>query len=75
MTDSRSITGILIFVGILLFGLWLGISIVTDKLQTLMYVSGGAALIICALLGRRVWMILPFAAALNLTLVSQHCNF
>jgi|694.fasta_scaffold61537_3 hypothetical protein len=69
MTDSRSITGILIFVGILLFGLWLGISIVTDKLQTLMYVSGGAALIICALLGRRVWMILPFAAALNLTLM------
>lgn len=68
MTDSRNITGIFIFVGVLIFGLWLGISIVTDQIETLMYVAAGTTLITCAALGRRVWLILPFAMTLNLSL-------
>jgi hypothetical protein len=67
--QSRSLFSLFIFVGILLFGLWLGVSIVTDQIQTLVYVIGGATLIICALLGKRIWLILPFAGALNLTLM------
>lgn len=66
---SRSLTGIFIFVGIIIFGLWLGISIVTDQMETLMYVAAGGTLIICVVLGRRVWLLLPFAGVLNLTLM------
>jgi hypothetical protein len=69
MSDSRSLTGIFVFIGILLFGLWLGVSIVTDQIETLIYIIGGATLITCALLGRKIWLILPFASAINLTLM------
>lgn len=69
MTDSRSIFGIFIFIGILLFALWLGVSIVTDQMETLMYVAAGGTLVTCALMGRKIWLILPFAGALNLSLM------
>lgn len=69
MSDSRSITGIIIFAGILLFAAWLGVSIVTDQLKTLMYIAAGGTLIICALLGRKIWLIIPFASALNFSLM------
>ncbi len=69
MTDSRSIFGIFIFIGILLFAVWLGVSIVTDQIETLMYVAAGGTLITCALLGRKIWLILPLMGALNFTLM------
>ncbi len=69
MTDSRSLFGIFIFTGILLFAVWLGISIVTDQIETLMYVVAGGTLITCALLGRKIWLIIPFMASLDLSLM------
>jgi hypothetical protein len=68
MTVSRSLPAIFIFIGILIFALWLGVSIVTDQIETLMFVFAGGTLITCAILGRRIWLILPFAGVLNLTL-------
>lgn len=69
MSDSRSIFSIFIVCGILLFAVWLGISIITDQIETLIYLVGGATIIACALLGQRIWLVLPFAATLNLTLM------
>jgi hypothetical protein len=68
MSTSRSLPAIFIFIGILIFALWLGVSIVTDQIETLMFVFAGGTLITCAILGRRIWLILPFAGVLNLTL-------
>ena len=68
MTDSRSITGIFVFAAVLLVAVFLGVSIVTEQIQTLAYVAAGTTLITCVALGRRIWMIIPFAAALNVTL-------
>lgn len=68
MRDSRSIYGIFLIGVILLLTVWIGINIVTDQLVTLAYTLGGTTLIVCALLGRRIWMILPAATALNITL-------
>jgi len=69
MTDSRSISNILLFLGILLFGLWLGVSIIINQFETLIYIIGGATILTCAVLGRKIWLILPFASAINLTLM------
>ncbi len=69
MTESRSIFGIFIFAGILLFAVWLGISIVTDQIETLMYVVAGGTLLTCAALGRKIWLIIPFMSAVKLNLM------
>lgn len=68
MISSKSIFGIFLIAFIFIATAWLGISIATDQLGTLIYVFGAGALITCALLGRRIWMTLPFAMALNITL-------
>lgn len=69
MTDSRNITTIFISSIVILFAVWLGISLVTDQLQTLIYAILGGTLLICLLLGRKIWLILPLAGSLNLTLM------
>lgn len=66
MTDSRSIVGILVFVFALIVAVWLGVSIVTDQIETLAKVAGVSLLIGCAFLGRRIWMLLPLMGTLNL---------
>ena len=68
MNNSRSILSILIFPAILFSAIWLGVSIATEQTQTLAYVVGGTVLVVCLLLGSRIWMIIPLAMALNLSL-------
>lgn len=69
MTNSRSIIGIAVVAGVLIFSIWLGVSIVTNQIETLAQVVGVTILLACALLGRRIWMILPFMGAINLSLM------
>ena len=68
MNNSRALIGIAVFVAALIFAIWLGINIATDQLETLIKVTGAVVLIVCALLGRRIWMIIPLLGALNLSL-------
>jgi hypothetical protein len=68
MTASRSILSAIIYAVILFLAIWLGVSIATDQTETLIYVLGATVLIVCILLGSRIWMILPLAMALNITL-------
>lgn len=66
--DSAKIKAILITTLVAIVALWLGLSAATAQVETGMWVSGISAIMICAILGKRVWMILPFMAAVNLTL-------
>ena len=69
MTNTRSIIGVFV-VGVTLFlGLWLGVNIVTSQNETLTYVGGAACLLVCVTMGRRIWLLVPFLGALNLTLM------
>ena len=67
--QSRSLFSIFVFVGVLLFSIWIGVSIVTDQTETLIFIVGAAVLITCVLLGPKIWLILPFASALGLSLM------
>ncbi len=68
VTDSRSIFRLFIICGTIIFAAWLGISIITDQIETIIYLIVGATLLACALLGKKIWLLIPFMAALDLTL-------
>lgn len=68
MTDSRSIFRLFIICGTIIFAAWLGISIITDQIETIIYLIVGATLLACALLGNKIWLLIPFMAALNISL-------
>lgn len=65
--NSRSISGIVVLVGTLLLAIIIGVQIVTAQFETVAFTAGAATLLICVVLGQRIWMILPFAYGLNLT--------
>lgn len=67
MNASRSIIGIIAFVGIFILAIWLGISVVTDQTATLAQIALLSTLATCIFLGRRIWMIIPLMGSLNLT--------
>jgi hypothetical protein len=68
MNNSRNIIGVGVFAGALIFSIWLGVNIVTDQAETIIKVIGCLTLIACALLGRRIWMIIPLMGGINLSL-------
>lgn len=67
--DSYKIRAIAIFVIATIIAIWLGLNAATAQLGTIMWVAGIGTIIACAMLGTKIWMILPFAAVLNLTLM------
>lgn len=67
--DSQKIKAIVIAVIVGIVALWLGLNAATAQLETVLWVTGGSTLLVCAILGKRIWMIIPFASALNLTLM------
>ena len=66
--DSYKIRAIAIFVIATFTAIWLGLNAATAQLGTVMWVAGIGTIIACAMLGTKIWMIIPLAAALNLTL-------
>ncbi len=67
--DSQKIKAAAIIVIALFAALYLGITSATAQVETGIWVFGVAGLAICFALGKRIWMILPFMGALNLTLM------
>jgi hypothetical protein len=60
----------LIWLVIALFGaIYLGISSATAQIETIAWFLFGGTLLTCLALGSRIWMIIPFMGALNLTLM------
>jgi len=69
MLNARSIQGILILSFGLIIAVWLGLSIVTNQTETLIQIAGAAVLITAIFLGRRVWLLFIFFAAINVVLI------
>lgn len=67
--NSQSIKAILIVVGAAMVALWLGVSVVTNQTETLLKVVGAAFLIVCALLGRRIWLLFILMVSLDIPLI------
>lgn len=69
MNSSASVRAILIFIAAAALALWLGISVATDQFETLFKVVGATGFIICALLGRRIWLLMILLTAMNVPLI------
>jgi hypothetical protein len=69
MNPSLSIRAIVVFVIGVVLALWLGVSIVTDQMETLLKFAGVGLLLLCVFLGRRIWLLVVFLSALNVPLV------
>ncbi len=68
MDNSRSIQLILVLIVAMFLAIWLGLSIVTHQAETILQVVGVTILVTCLFLGRRIWLLIPFMAALNIGL-------
>jgi hypothetical protein len=67
--DSNKLKLIIIAVLAIFAALYLGITAATAQIETVLWVGGGLGLITCTLLGKRIWMLLPFLGTLNLGLM------
>lgn len=65
--DSTKIKAIIVAVLATFSALYLGITAATAQLEAIAWVTGAVGLIVCLLLGRNIWLLIPFTAALNLT--------
>jgi hypothetical protein len=68
MFNSRSIQGIIVLILGVFLAIWLGLSIVTNQLETIFQVIGAAVIIGCLFLHKKIWLLIPFMGALNLSL-------
>ena len=64
MFNSRSIQGLLVLAVGTFLAIWLGLSIVTNQIETILQMTAAAILIACLFVGRRIWLLIPFTAAL-----------
>ena len=68
MLNSRTIQGIFVLAIGVILSIWLGLSIVTNQTETIVQVIAVLVLIGCLFLERKIWLLIPFAAALSITL-------
>jgi hypothetical protein len=66
--DSSKIKLIFVFVLALFFALYLGVSAATAQFEAIAWVLGGVTISVCLLMGRNIWLLIPFFAAFNLQL-------
>ena len=66
MNISALIKAIVIVALALFVATYLGISTATAQYETIAWVVGGVTLIGCLLLGRDIWLLIPFLAAVNI---------
>jgi hypothetical protein len=68
MFNTRILQSVIAFAVGLFMAIWLGLNIVTDQTQTILKIIFAVLFLICFALGRRIWMLIPFAASLGLSL-------
>jgi len=66
--DTNKIKVIILGVISTFIALYLGISAATAQFEAIAWIVGSAVVLTCVFLGRKVWMIVPFLGALNLSL-------
>lgn len=69
MSNSNSIRAAIVVIIAFALAIWLGVSIVTNQSETVLQIAGSALLIACIFLGRKIWLLLIFFAALDVTLI------
>lgn len=69
MFNSRSIQSILTLVFATILAIWLGIALVTNQIETLIKVGGAAIIILCVLLGTRIWVLVPILGTLGVGII------
>ncbi|BCX48304.1 hypothetical protein HAHE_22120 [Haloferula helveola] len=67
--SSQSIRGILIAIVAIAMSIWLGVSIITSQVETLVQAGVVGVVLICVLLGRRIWVLVPIGVALNIPVI------
>lgn len=68
MLNARSIQGIVILIAGTFLAVWLGLSIATNQIETIIQVIAAVVLIGSLALGRRIWLLIPFMGTLGLSL-------
>jgi hypothetical protein len=66
--ESSKIKAVLIVAVAIFTAIYLGVSAATAQLETVMWVLGGVGFTVCVLLGRKIWLLIPFLGALGLSL-------
>jgi hypothetical protein len=66
--DASKIRAIIIVVVALFAALYLGISAATAQFETVAWVIGGLTLVTCFALGRKIWLLIPFLGAMDLSI-------
>lgn len=66
--DSNKIKAIIVVVLSLFVAIYLGITAATAQLETILWVVGGVGFVICLVLGRRIYLIIPLMTSLSLVL-------
>lgn len=67
MDSSKFKVFAIVFVSMVL-ALYLGVNAATAQLETVIWVVGGLTVAVCILLGRSIWLLIPFLTAVNLQL-------
>lgn len=69
MSNTSSIRNGLVILIAFVVAIWLGISIVTNQTETVLQIAGGALLLTCVFLGRKIWLLFILLTALNVPLI------
>jgi hypothetical protein len=66
--DSTKIKAIVVAILAIFGALYLGITAATAQFETIAWVIGGTTFAACLLLGRKIWLLIPFLVAIDLNL-------
>lgn len=69
MTNAASIKAILIIASSIALAVWLGVSVVTNQVETLVQFAGAALFMLCVFLGRKIWLLFIFFVALDYPII------
>ena len=67
--SAQNLKAILVIVVSAILAVWLGVSLVTDQTETLIYGAAGAVVLTALFLGRKVWLLMIFFSAANVVLI------
>jgi hypothetical protein len=66
--DSQKLKAIIIAILGIFFALYLGIGTATAQFETIIKIIGSLTIIVCFLLGRKIWLLIPLMATIELSL-------
>ncbi|MCX6875080.1 MAG: hypothetical protein NTW21_14910 [Verrucomicrobia bacterium] len=66
--DSSKLKVIIVATIAVFCSLYLGMAAATAQTEAISWVLGGSVLVVCVLMGRRIWLLIPFLGAVDLTL-------